>query len=97
MKTSDALLFDAVIDRDGRIRIPDGARAALAQHAGDRVRVRLVPSALAGELRARGVTEEEIEAIAARQMEERDQVIRFLRAEGSVPVKRRARRAGGRR
>ena len=97
MSRPDPLQFDAVVGRDGQILMPEDARAALVPHAGSRVRVRLVPAALAEELEARGVTEREIDAIAATQLEGREQVIRFLRAEGSLAKSFRVKRAGGRR
>jgi hypothetical protein len=90
-------LFDAVIGPDGSLRLPDGARAALAPHAGSTVRVRVLPAVLVDALQARGVTDEEIDAIATQQLEGRDEVIRFLMAEGSVADGRRVRRSGRRR
>lgn len=97
MSRPDPLQFDAVVARDGQILMPEDARAALVPHAGNRVRVRLVPAALAEELEARGVTEREIDTIAATQLEGREQVIRFLRAEGSLAKSFRVKRAGARR
>jgi len=85
----DPLVFDAIIGSDGLIRIPDRVREALAAHADGPVRVRLAPAVLADELKARGVTDGEIEKIASTQLEEREQVIRFLLAEGSVAEERR--------
>jgi hypothetical protein len=95
MKTP--FLFDAVIGPDGSLRVPDGARASLAPHAGSTVRVRVLPAVLADALLARGVTDEEIDAIATRQLEGRDDVIRFLMAEGSAADTHRVLRAAGRR
>jgi hypothetical protein len=97
MSRPDPLLFDAVIGHDGLILMPEEVRAALLPHAGSRVRVRLVPSALADELEVRGVTDREVDMIAARQLEGREQVIRFLRAEGSLAKTSRVKRTGGRR
>jgi hypothetical protein len=89
----DPLVFDAIIGIDGLIRIPDRVREALAPHIDGPIRVRLVPAALAEELQSRGVTGDEIDMIASVQLEERQQVIRFLLAEGSLGKTRRAGRA----
>ncbi len=51
---------------------------------GDRVSIRVSDAALSKRLRDLGVTEAEVDAIADRQLEAREQVARFLAAEGSL-------------
>ncbi|MEW6511762.1 MAG: hypothetical protein AB1428_12495 [Bacteroidota bacterium] len=91
------LEFDAVIDPHGKIVVPNRAIIALGARAGATLKVRLIPADLSGELERQGVTDEEIDQIAAVQLEDREQVIAFLRSEGALARKpRRARKAGSR-
>ena len=51
---------------------------------GTRVTIRLTEGVVSRSLRDRRVTEDEIEQIAERQLEQRDNIIRFLEAEGGL-------------
>ena len=72
------------------IAIPGHVLRAFAP--GSTVTVRLTPGAVGGGLRRRGVTEDEIERISARQLEPRENVVRFLGTEGSLGSSARFRR-----
>ena len=87
------LEFDARIDREGRIGVPASAREALKGEHGHYLRVRLMPRSTSRALKAMGVTYEEIETIAAAQLESPERVEAFLLAEGVLA--RRKRRVGG--
>ncbi|TAK58194.1 MAG: hypothetical protein EPO24_08780 [Bacteroidetes bacterium] len=73
--------FEAVVQSDGSIMLPKELKANITP--GATVVVRLVEGNIAASLRARGIQEDEIEAIARLQMEQRADVIRFLATEGS--------------
>jgi hypothetical protein len=78
--------FEATIDEVGKITVPH----ELAQRLlGKKLHVRLSNEELAGELRSRGVTEEEVEVIAQTQLESRDQVVKFLLTEGALHRRKR--------
>ena len=73
--------FDAVIEPNGKISVPHD----IAQRFGaKRVHVRLQAEEVTTELKSRGVTEDEIEQIAAMQLEPREQVVKFLLSEGAL-------------
>jgi hypothetical protein len=92
---SGGLDFETVIDAGGRIEVPEGILSRPGTQAGSRVRVRLVPAGIADALERRNVTDEEVDRIAAVQLEERGQVIAFLLAEGALsPGAAAARRKG---
>ncbi len=74
--------FEAVVTEGGTLAIPGPVARTLAP--GTTVVVRLTRGSVRGALRRRGVTEDEIESIAARQLEPRENVVRFLEAEGSL-------------
>jgi|SRR6185369_7485210 len=74
--------FDAEVGADGTIRIPENLRARIP--ADGRIVVRMTSGAIDAPLRERGVTEDEIEQIAAMQREERESVTGFLLAEGAL-------------
>jgi hypothetical protein len=77
------LEFEAEIDSDWRIALPEGLRHDLPQHVGP-VQVRL--SGLTGirELGARGVSGEEISDLARYQATGEAEICRTLLAEGSL-------------
>jgi hypothetical protein len=86
------LEFDAVVGPEGTIAVPP---ALLSEMNGARVRVLLTEENVAQALTAAGVAEEEVQRIAARQMEPRERVLRFLLSEGSAPqYGKRTRRRG---
>lgn len=66
------------------MRIPASFVSSLGLAPGARVAVRVTEERLADRLRERGVTEEEVDSIAGRQLEERENILAFLGAEGSV-------------
>lgn len=91
--------FDALVGRDGNLRPSTEVRRVLRVVAGRRVHIGLKIHPLPVRLRASG-TEEEIERIAALQMESRGQVMRVLLSEGKLRKSRRftaaLRQEGGR-
>ena len=74
--------FDAEVGADGTIRIPENLRGRVP--ADGRIVVRMTSGSVLAPLREHGVTEEEVERIAAMQREERESVIGFLQAEGAL-------------
>ncbi len=64
--------------------IPKSALHRLNAGQGSHLHVRLTSAVLSGKLKARGVTEEEIDAIAALQLEPRENVVRFLATESAL-------------
>ena len=68
----------------------------LGAHAGSRLRVRLMPALIAAALERKHVTTEEVQRIAAVQLESTEQVISFLLVEGALaPGQGTVRRAKG--
>ena len=88
------LEFDVVVGPEGTITLPPDL---LREMNGARVRVLLTEEIVVRALTAAGVTEEEVQRIAGRQMEPRERVLRFLLSEGSAPQygKRMRRRGRG--
>jgi len=78
--------FETVIDEHGVLKLPVGLQNQFK--AGTQVTVRLTTGEISSSLRKRCVTEEEIERIARLQMEERADVVRFLKTEGSLKSNR---------
>ena len=76
--------FETVIDAGGRIEVPEGILSRPGTQAGSRVRVRLVAAGIAEALERRNGTAEEVDRIAAVQLEAREQVIAFLLSEGAL-------------
>ncbi len=77
--------FETEITKGGVIVLPRqiAAQFELAQH----ITVRLTMGRVSQSLRKRNVTENEVESIATMQLEQRDQVLRFLNAEGGLAKK----------
>ena len=73
--------FDGEIDREGRISVPASIREQLGNGS---IQIRLSAMGVGAKLDDRGVTEEEIQKIAATQSESRDQVVKFLLIEGAL-------------
>ncbi|MBI5215808.1 MAG: hypothetical protein HY960_08650 [Ignavibacteriae bacterium] len=71
-----------MIEKDGVVRLPSELQGQF--NTGSHVTVRLTSGGLSSSLKKLGVTEEEIERIARLQMEERADVVRFLKTEGSL-------------
>ena len=83
--------FEARIDAGGTITLPAGlARTPWLKDA--TVHVRVTVAEEGRELRARGITEEEIDRIARTQLETREQVVKFLLSEGALRKSRLAKR-----
>ena len=76
--------FTANIGEHGEIAIPDALLEDHGLKPGTRVHVRVTGHALSERLHKRGVTEEEIQHIAALQLESREQVVKFLLSEGAL-------------
>jgi hypothetical protein len=74
--------FEAEVLPDGTIKVPVPLRKLLA--GVKEVTIRLTAGIVSNKLRRRKVTEEEIERIAGLQLEQREQVIRFLESEGTL-------------
>ncbi len=94
MKSSSdrSIEFEAVLGNDGIIRIP--AEAARLLPSRGAVVVRVAAGRKDPLLAERGVTEDEIEAVASMQMESREQAVKFLSAEGRLASVRRSRGKG---
>ena len=91
--------FEATIGRGGTISIPDDLAAALDLNEGGKVSVRVVTHSVMAALKRGGVTNEEIDRIAAMQLEPAGQVMKFLLSEGALArksVKGKDRRTRGR-
>jgi hypothetical protein len=84
MKRQSVLGFDVLLGSDGRIAVPPEVVTALGHEAASLLHVQLTPASVSEELRARGVTDDELNAIAQLQMEPRERVIAFLLAEGAL-------------
>jgi cobalamin biosynthesis protein CbiG len=69
---------------DGTIVISAQILRAMGFKPGTKVSARLTEMVLAEELRKRGIAEEEVDRIGSKQLEPRENVIRFLAAEGRL-------------
>ncbi len=78
--------FEAEVNPDGTLRVPKHVAAKLRQRT--RVTIRLTDGLVPAALRRRKITEEEIEHIALRQLEQRENVICFLQGEGQLALHR---------
>jgi len=74
--------FEANVDHGGNIRIPEDLVKVLDLADGGKVSVRVTGRSAMTVLNRRGVTNEEIDRIAAMQLESPDQVVKFLLTEG---------------
>jgi hypothetical protein len=72
--------FETTLDQSGKITIPENVSREFGK--GNNIHVRLTAKVVSSELKARNVSEDEIERIGSIQLESRDQVIRFLLSEG---------------
>jgi hypothetical protein len=86
--------FDATVDRSGYIRIPDHLIGELGLAAGGKLSVRITGKQAMAALKRSGVTNEEIDRIAAMQLEPSGQVVKFLLSEGALREGGRNRRRG---
>lgn len=76
--------FEGTINRHGNIAVPRAVLDDFGGKSGSKIQVRLTGRVVSSKLRERRVKEEEIERIAARQLESRDQVVKFLLSEGAL-------------
>jgi len=81
------LLFETVMAADGSVRFPPEISRGF--RAGERIVIRVQSAPLARELAARGISDEEVQKIASRQLESRERVLRFLLSEGALARPRR--------
>lgn len=72
------------VPESGALVIPTSILKRLNLRRGSKVRVRLTTEQLSDKLMRRNVTEEEIEYIAALQLEPRKNVVKFLTTESSL-------------
>ena len=77
-----AVEFDTTIDDNGAIHLPEILSQAL--HKGTKVSVRVISNIISKELKSKRVQEDEIEKIMSLQLENREQVVKFLLTEGSL-------------
>ncbi len=73
--------FELSVGKDGSLKFPTGVLRRLP--AGGHFVARLSAGKLNPVLRRRGITEDDIERIARAQLEPRENVVRFLLAEGA--------------
>ncbi len=83
-KTRQSIEFAATLAPDGTLTLPKDALRTFQAEGNTKVQVRLTAYRVSSDLRTRAVTEEEIERITALQLEPRENVVRFLRAEGAL-------------
>ena len=76
--------FITDVGDDGSVRIPASYLAKAGYEAGTRVAVRITELVLSEGVRARGVTEQEVDRIGAIQRESRENVLMFLGSEGAL-------------
>jgi hypothetical protein len=74
--------FETQVQKGGTLVLPRSALAVLPE--GTYLTVRITTGRVPGSLRARHITEEDVEHIAAIQLERREAVLRFLKAEGAL-------------
>jgi hypothetical protein len=87
----ESIEFDTSVEKDGHLQLPDDVRARMALVPGTKLHVRLTTRALAERLRKSGVTDDEVDRIAAVQLTSREEVIRFLLCEGVLQTQKRGR------
>ena len=83
-KAKHSIAFEAEIDGNGRVQFSQTVAGELQLKAGAKVTVNITGGVLSKELAARGVSNEEIERIGNVQLEDRQQVVKFLLSEGSL-------------
>ena len=83
-KAKHSIAFEAEINGDGRVQFSEPVADELRLKAGAKVTVSIAGGVLSKELTARDVSNEEIERIGNIQLEDREQVVKFLLSEGSL-------------
>jgi hypothetical protein len=84
----DSLEFEATVSEDGSLLLPEDAQERLRGKKGKRISLRLTNRTLAQALQDRLVTEEEVGRICDTQFESRENVLRFLMAQGGLAKNR---------
>ena len=74
--------YEVTIDEEGRILLPASLKSRLKGRK--HVTIHISEGTVEQSLRRRNVSETEIEAIARKQLEHREQVIFFLKSEGML-------------
>ena len=77
--------FEAVVTPEGTITLPPQIAKAFTD--GRAVTVRITDGVVSKSLRLRGITEEIIEHVSELQLEQRENVLTFFGAEGSIAGK----------
>jgi hypothetical protein len=83
-KAKHSVEFEAEVDGEGKVQFSRFVTDDLWLKRGAKVTVRIVGGVLSSELTARDVSDEEIERIGNLQLEDRDQVVKFLLSEGTL-------------
>lgn len=76
--------FETHVDAEGSLRVPASYVRKLGFEPGSRLSVRLTDASVAADLQARGIAQEEVDLIGSTQLEPRENVLEFLRAEGAL-------------
>ncbi len=82
--SGESVEINLKVESDGDLVIPKAALHRLNIREGASIHIRLTPTVLSGKLKARNVTEGEVETIAALQLEPRENVVRFLATESAL-------------
>jgi hypothetical protein len=82
-KAKHSIRFESRIDNHGRVNLSKHVDA-LQLPSGSAVTVKIFGGSLSKRLTALGVTDEEIEQIGERQLEDREHVVSFLSSQGSL-------------
>ena len=85
-KPYPSIEFETEVLPNGMIKVPKKITAKLRH--GSPVTIRLTQGVVSQSLRERNITESEVEKIAFLQLEQRENVLRFLRADGSLSMNR---------
>jgi bifunctional DNA-binding transcriptional regulator/antitoxin component of YhaV-PrlF toxin-antitoxin module len=85
--------FEATVGQQGSLSIPESVLESLGVVEGGKLHVRVTGKGTAAQLKRTGVTNEEIDRIAAMQLETPEQVVKFLLSEGLLRGSDRFRRA----
>lgn len=83
-----SLEFEARIDPNGVLVVPKEVLERLTVKEGSKVTVRVTSDKISDALKKRTVTEDEIDRISQLQMEPRENVVKFLTAEGVLAKNR---------
>lgn len=82
-KAKHSIRFESRVDRQGKITLSKHVDA-LRLPPGSAVTVKIFGGSLSKRLTSLGVTDEEIEQIGERQLEDREHVVSFLSSQGAL-------------